>query len=94
MIGCIPRETKGSKKGLTEEAFNTCGIVLLLSIKRIDGITINTTWRVSCSEIVSSIAPASFETPKNASVFLFLVDDERSSSRSRSRVNFVDFGHL
>lgn len=92
MIGCIPRETKGSKKGLTEEAFNTCGIVLLLSIKRIDGITINTTR--SCSEIVSSIAAASFETPKNASVFLFLVDDERSSSRSRSRVNFVDFGHL
>ena len=42
MIGCIPRETEGSKKGLTEEAFNTCGIVPLLSIKRIDGITINT----------------------------------------------------
>lgn len=84
MIGCIPRETKGSKKGLTEEAFNTCGIVLLLSIKRIDGITINTTWRVSCSEIVSSIAAASFETPKNASVFLLLVGDRRTSSNARS----------
>lgn len=94
MIGCIPRETKGSKKGLTEEAFNTCGIVLLLSIKRIDGITINTTWRVSYSEIVSSIAAASLETPKNASVASVRL---RISSNTRSitfRVNFFNFHRL
>lgn len=43
MIGCIPRE-----RGLEErvdrggEAFNTCGTVLPLSIKRIGWITIST----------------------------------------------------
>lgn len=62
MIGCIPRETGGSKKGLTEEAFNTCGIVPLLSIKRIDGITINTAafLRASASRISSSASFLSF----------------------------------
>lgn len=46
MIGCIPRE-----RGLEErvdrggEAFNTCGTVLPLSIKRIDWITISTPCR-------------------------------------------------
>jgi len=46
MIGCIPRE-----RGLEErvdrggEAFNTCGTVLPLSIKRIGWITISTPCR-------------------------------------------------
>jgi len=46
MIGCIPRE-----RGLEErvdrggEAFNTCGTVLPLSIKRISWITISTPCR-------------------------------------------------
>lgn len=42
MIGCIPRDRGLEERVDREEAFNTCGIVPLLSIKRIDWITINT----------------------------------------------------
>lgn len=72
MIGCIPRE-----RGLEErvdrggEAFNTCGTILPLSIKRIGWITIST--------------PREREKGRKKQEIVFTLTEEISTSRSCDR---------